>query len=139
MNAISWLTRHRFESLIRRGYDWVFAFDSDAHLVVACLWRLLENGRIRYTSLDEGQKFGLLAPVNAAEEINSRVAGAHVQSADLREGTLDISLRLSTGYVIEIIPDSSGYEAWQLRRKDAQFIAVGGGDLTIFGTVRDEE
>jgi hypothetical protein len=39
--------------------------------------------------------------------------------------------------VIEIIPDSSGYEAWQLCHKSAQFIAVGGGELVVFGSLEE--
>ncbi len=135
MSAISWLAKYRVQSFTRRDHEWIITFDRDAQLIVACLWRLLENGRIRITSEDNGQQFGLPASVNAAEEANKRISGSRIESAELREGTLDLALYLSTGHVFEVIPDSSGYEAWQLHHKSAQFIAVGGGNLALFGNI----
>jgi hypothetical protein len=133
MGAVDWLVTHRFESLVHREFDWVFTFNDDVHLTVACLWRLLENGRIRFTSSDDGQKFGLPAPVDAASEVNDRIRGAHVKSIDLQSNTLDLVIVFSTSHVLEVIPDSSGYEAWQICHHNLQLIAVGGGDLKIFG------
>jgi hypothetical protein len=129
------LERYRLESLTHLGFDWQFTFDNDARLVVACLWRLLEDGRIRVTSSDQGQKYGLPAPIEAAREVNTLIAGAQVESIVLRPYTLDLMLKFSATHTLQIIPNSSGYEAWQLYHKTAQFIAVGGGELTIFGHV----
>jgi hypothetical protein len=72
--------------------------------------------------------------VDAAAEVNRRLAHASVESIELRKGILDLELRFSTGHVFQIIPDSSGYEAWNLFNGNRQFIAVGGGELAIFGT-----
>lgn len=133
MNELACLVGHRFESLIRREYDWLFIFDMDAQIVVTCLWRLVESGRIRFTSEDDGHQFGLPAPVDAAVEVNRRLAHASVETVELRSGILDLELQLSTGHVLQIIPDSSGYEAWVLSKGSRQFIAVGGGELAIIG------
>jgi hypothetical protein len=84
MNELAWLVGHHFQSLVRREYDWVVAFDKDATLVVECLWRLVEAGRIRFTSKDDGQQFGLPAPVDAAAEVNARLAGATVEGVEMR-------------------------------------------------------
>ncbi len=65
-------------------------------------------------------------------EVNRRLARASVEAVDLRDGLLDLELRFSTGHILQIIPDSSGYEAWNLLNETSQFIAVGGGELTIF-------
>jgi hypothetical protein len=132
MNELAGLAGHCFQSLARREYDWVVGFDNDASLVVACLWWLVESGRIRCTSEDDGQRFGLPAPVDAVAEVNRRLVGAAVEAEELREGLLDLELRFSTGHSFQVIPDSSGYEAWQAFIGDRQFIAVGGGELTIF-------
>jgi hypothetical protein len=131
MDELSWLVGLQFQSLTRRDYDWVVVFDKDASLVIACLWRLVESGRIRFTSEDDGQKFGLLVPVDAATEVNGRLAGAAVEAVELRRGLLDLELRFSTGHSLQVIPDSSGYEAWQVTHRSKQFIAVGGGELAI--------
>jgi hypothetical protein len=133
MTDLTGLIQHRFQSLTRREYDWVFLFDRDVNLVVACLWRLIENGRIRFTSQDNGQQFGLPAPVDAAREINSRLANSFVEKVELRAGILDLEISFSTGHVLQVIPDSSGYESWDLAFGDKLFIAVGGGELAIIG------
>ena len=96
---------------------------------MGCLWRLLEHGQIRFTSCDDGHKFGLPAPVDAAYEINVRLANAEIVSVEVREGTLDLTLGFRTGHALEIIPDSSGYESWDLCTKSVRFIATGGGKL----------
>src|SRR5262245_21647399 len=133
MNELAWLIGHRYQSLARREWDWVVEFDKDATLVVACLWRLVESGRIRITSEDDGQQFGLPAPVSAEAEVNNRLAGAVVEAVELRQGLQDLELRFSTGHLLQIISDSSGYEAWNVCCGNRQLIATGGGDLVIFG------
>ncbi len=131
MDQLDWLLQHRFASVNRREQDWVFDFDGQANLVVECLWRLIEGNRIRLTNLDDGQQFGLPAPVDATETIVSCLEQATIVSLNLREGTLDLHLTFDTGHRLEIIPDSSGYEAWNLSSSDQQYIAVGGGNLPV--------
>ena len=131
MDTLAWLAKHRLQSVGRREHDWLFAFDGQAALVVECLWRLVEAGRIRVTSEDDGQRFGLPAPVVAAEEVGRCLVGASVASVTLRDGTLDLELRFDTGHVLEVLPTSAGYEAWQVTQGGKQFIAVGGGELAI--------
>lgn len=137
MNELAWLVGHRFQLLTRREYDWVVALDNDASIVVACLWRLVKSDRIRITSEDEGQKFCLPESVEAAAEINRHLTGAAVEAIELRSGLLDLELRFSTGHSLQIIPDSSGYEAWNVCCGNRQFIAVGGGELVVFGGAID--
>ena len=134
MNELAWLVGHSAQSLTRREFDWVLEFDKGVHLVIACLWRLVDAGRIRVTSEDNGHQFGLPAPVDAAAEVNSRLAKASVAAVELREGTLDLELRFDSGHILQIIPDSSGYEAWELSNGSSQFVAVGGGELAVFGS-----
>src|SRR6266568_3644335 len=107
MIELAWLVQHQFRSLTRREHDWVFAFDKDASIVVECLWRLIESDRIRFTSLDDGQLFGLPAPVDAAVEVKLCLAGAVVEGVELREGALDLQIRFNTGHVLHVIPTSS--------------------------------
>jgi hypothetical protein len=135
MHDLDCFIGQQFVSLERRDYDWVVTFGPEMKLTIECLWRLLENQRIRFASTDEGQRFGLPAPVNAAAEVNQRIAGKQIVSVDLREGTLDLTLGLSTGHAFQILPESSGYEAWQAQFRTAMFVAVGGGNLAMFGTL----
>jgi hypothetical protein len=129
MNHARWLVGHRFQRLTRRDYDWLISFDRGASLVVSCLWRLIESGRIRFTSEDDGQQFGLPKPVDVAAEVQSRIDGAMVEAVGLREGLLDLDIRFSTEHVLQLIPTSAGYEAWILSSGNRQVIAVGGGEL----------
>lgn len=135
MSDLDWLIQHRFRLVARREHDWSFELDDQTWLVAGCLWRLLEHGRIRFTSSDDGHRFGLPAPVDVCAEVNSRLAGAAVGGIRLREGTLDLAITFSTGHVLELIPDSSGYEAWSLGhslgRSSQRYIAAGGGSFLI--------
>lgn len=132
MHDLSWLVRCRFRSLIRREYDWHIVFNNETSLTVSCLWRLLEGGRICRTSDDDGHRFGLPEPVDAAGDVNSLVGGASIEAIEVRQGTLDLSLQFSSGHVLELIPNSSGYEAWSLNRASVCYIAAGGGNLARF-------
>jgi hypothetical protein len=131
MSELAWLVGHSFHSLARREFDWVLVFDKNVSLVIACLWRLVEDGRIRFTGQDDGHQFGLPAPVDTAAEVNRRLVRASVEAVELRKGILDLELRFNTGHILQVIPDSSGYEAWNLSNGSSQFIAVGGGELAV--------
>jgi len=133
MTDLAWLTGHRFECLVKHEFTWSFHFTGAVKLQAECLWRLLESGRIRLTSKDHGHWFGLPAPVDGVLEVNQRIAGAAVVSVRLDEATLDLSLVFSSGHVLEFFPDSAGYEAWQLCGGSLLAVAVGGGDLAVFG------
>ena len=134
MRQLDWLRELRLTAITRRQYDWVFGFSDDASLVVACLWRLLRDHRIRLTSLDDDQRFGLTSPIDAERQINEHLADARIVAADTCVGTLDLQITFDNGYVLQIIPDSSGYEAWALDGRGRQFIAVGGGELAVLGS-----
>jgi len=136
MSELNWLVGHRFQSLTRRDYAWVFDFDREVNLVVGCLWRLVEAGRIRLTSQDDGHQFGLPSPIEAASEINRHIANSTVVAVELKQGLLDLELQFATGHRLQFIADSSGYEAWNLYQRNRQYIAVGGGELAI---VDDDE
>jgi hypothetical protein len=133
MNSLDWLIDLRLLSVIRQEYQWVFEFEGNARVTVECLWRLLEDGRIRITSEDDGHQFGLLSPVVAADEVNRRIVGSSVVSVALSDGTLDLELRFQTSHVLQILPLSAGYEAWNAGNGERLYVAVGGGELAIFG------
>lgn len=133
MDTLAWLAGHCFQSLARREHDWIITLDTGTSVIVACLWRLTESGRIRCTSEDDGQQFGLPAPVDAAAEVNRHLTGAVITDVRLQQGLLDLELCFSTGHVLQIIPDSAGYESWNVSGRNREYIAVGGGDLIVFG------
>ena len=133
MDALSWLTQHQFQSITRREYDWVLVFDREAAIVVHCLWRLLENGRIRVTSEDDGHQFGLPAPVDAVHEVTSCLEGVSVRTVEVRDGVPDLRLHFSSGHVFEILPESLGYEAWDATNATDRFIGNGSKVSVLHG------
>lgn len=134
MDDLDWLSKHCFHAVVRREADWVFMFTENVSVVAACLWRLLEDGRIRFTSIDDGHQFGLPAPLDVTSELNGRLTGTRIESVRLHAGTLDFELRFGSRHVLQLIPDSSGYESWNVCAGNTQYIAVGGGELTFFAT-----
>jgi hypothetical protein len=131
LNQLQWLVGKRYQRAIKREYNWLFEFDDEATVAVECLWRLVINGRIRLTSQDDGQQFGHSSPLDAANELNSQLANARIVAIDLNDGTLDLAIRVDGDRTLEILPDSSGYEAWIAYNGQSQFIAIGGGDLAV--------
>ena len=134
VGQFDWLNQHQLTAVSRRECDWVFSFSDGVSLVVACLWRLIDHGRIKRANPDDGHQFGLPAPVDAERELNELIGKSRLVAVELRDGTLDLRLTFENGRVLEIIPDSSGYEAWTLQRADQQYIAVGGGSLAVWET-----
>lgn len=132
MTDLSWLTEHRLDSVVRNEFNWDFVFSAAVNLRAECLWRLLIADRIILTSEDHGHQFGLPAPVDCVTELRERVVGANVDAVSVREGTLDLAIHFQTGATLELIPDSSGYEAWQLGGRNMLVIATGGGRLDVF-------
>ena len=109
---------------------WRFSFGSAEHIAVECLWRIVRAGRIVLTGQDHGRSFGLPAPVDAARNAMEALSGARVTNAQLREATADIRLTFDTELCLEIIPDSCGYESWQLYTPSGRcYVAQGGGQL----------
>lgn len=133
MQDFSWLVSHAFVSASRRECDWVFAFDRGITIVVACLWRMTENNRLRLTSEDDGHQFGLPAPVDAMAILNRRFSGLKIERVEVQKGTLDLSVHFSGGLTLQLVPTSSGYEAWHVFTPTNQFIAVGGEEIFVIG------
>ena len=109
---------------------WYFSFDAQCGISTESPWRVLEHGRIVVSNDDHGQKFGLPAPIDAAAQASSLLAGVEIKEVKVREGTADILISLTVGIQLEIIPFSSGYEGWQVTCPSGhQVIAQGGGQL----------
>lgn len=90
-----------------------FEFESLC-LRVDCLWRIISDGQIARTSQDHGHQFGLPAPVDAFVEAQALLARNRVESVHWREGTNDLTLRFEGGVTLEVIPNSAGYEPWDI-------------------------
>jgi hypothetical protein len=120
-------------AVIRREYDWAFAFTESAALRAECPWRILVKGRIAFASSDDGHKFGLPAPLDG-EEVARRLLGQKaIERSSVRTDTGDLSITFADQTILEVINLSSGYEGWEIGAAGIKIIATGGGRLTIFG------
>ncbi|HEU4951762.1 MAG TPA: hypothetical protein VFT46_07405, partial [Holophagaceae bacterium] len=89
------------------------------------LWRLIKSNQLNLTSLDDGQRFGLGHPIDALVSLSDQLSGMAVRAITVMEGTADLTLDFGENK-LQIISDSSGYEAWQILGPDG-LVAVGQG------------
>jgi hypothetical protein len=100
---------------------------------IESLWRLVTSGAVALTSKDEGQLFGLNEPVRCVSELSSKLCGRVLDAVQVLPGTADLTLHLGA-QTLQVITDSSGYEAWQVEGP-AGMVAVGqgGGNVSVWG------
>ncbi len=110
----------------RREADWVFNFGDGFGICVECSWRLRDPNLILLTDTDEGQRFGLSEPIDAATRANALVGGDHVSDFNPDPATGDFRLLFSKGIILEVLSNSSGFESWQAYDGD-NLVAVGAG------------
>lgn len=55
-------------TIIRRENDWVFDTGGAVTLFVETPWRIVANGRIGFTSADDGHQFGRTSPIDGEVE-----------------------------------------------------------------------
>jgi len=110
--------------------SWRFYFGRDASINVECPWRILDRGRVACSGDDHGQLFGLPAPVDAVADATRLLSPNAVTAVQLREGSADIVITVSSHLQLEIIPISRGYESWQLSDPfGTSYVATGGGQI----------
>lgn len=130
---LSWLVGNSLVGVeAEESGRWVFRFSGGGSLMVECPWRLLQQGLIAISSDDHKQQFGLPAPIDAAKEISACLAGKSVTAVQIATGTADLTIHFGADE-LQIIPFSSGYEAWEtISPSGFQLIAQGGGQLAEF-------
>ena len=130
-------------SLVRLGdHCWQIGLHDHCTITTDSLWRLLGPSGIIVTSEDEGQRFGLPAPINVCElvmgSITTRMA---VKALSISPVTADLRLDFGQGVILEIVSSSCGYEAWSLRSDIngdiLELIAGGSGRLSVPINQRD--
>ena len=114
-----------FSKLEKFPYDlWVFHFGDAVQLSVEAPWRLRSSDSILVTSEDDGQKFGLETPIDAAAKLREFLNERSVASVDVNPASSDLCLHFDNGVLLEVVNLSSGYECWTLNHKDG-FIWIG--------------
>lgn len=128
---LSWMVGRSISGIeLHEPSPWAFDFGGGAWITVECLWRLVERGRIVCCSEDHGHQFGLPVPVDAAEACRAVLAGRRIVNVELREATADLVIEFTGDGRLEFIPNSSGYESWQLRDPTGRhYVATAGGRI----------
>jgi hypothetical protein len=137
---LHWLVgRSLVEVVFQDGPSWSFRFGDASEVRADSPWRLIRSERIVLASEDHGQSYGLSRPIDAAGACCTVLGGAVVRSAEVHQGTLDITIVFETGDRLEVKPFSSGFESWQVSAPDGKItIAQGGGTLAAWqGDDRD--
>lgn len=94
-------------------------------------WRLIRDRRVEVTSEDDGQRFGLPAPVDATAIVREALTGKVVAKAEIHENTGDLALTFADGSELQLLQMSGGYESWRLYVKGQEIICTGGGSLAL--------
>lgn len=115
----------------RDGESWAFKFRTD-YFTAYGLWRILENKKIRFVSLDHGQQFGLQKPIDLVTEVNELLKNKRLETIVIKPNTSDLHLILSDNLEIEIFITSSGYETYEFSFDSKRYIAQGSGEIVIF-------
>lgn len=113
---------------------WTFYFAQKIHANSTGFWRLLQNNKLLFVSLDHEQQFGLPKPINLVEELNRLLLGQRLQRIEVIKDTCDLKLILTNGFTIEIYISSSGYETYDFSIGGKRHIGLGSGGVAIFDT-----
>jgi hypothetical protein len=125
------LSGRRLKEVVREEHQWAFSFEEDVSIAVWGLWRIVAEGRNCLCSEDDGHQFGLPAPIDGAAEAWDYLRDKAVETVSLRT-TGDLTFSFAGSIALEVIQNSSGYEAWQLVSPAFQVICQGGGQLAIW-------
>jgi len=114
------------------GCPCVIQLSGSYTIQIESLWRLLASGTLMRTSQDEGQLFGHSKPVQALADLSGKLFGRTLTSVEVVQGTADLALHFDKT-TLQVIADSSGYEAWQVVGP-AGIVAVGqgGGNVAVW-------
>ena len=114
----------------------MFVFGEDESVTAGGPWRLIAEGRIVLSDGDDGEQFGLPAPVDALTEARKVLDDKTVATVTAAEVTGDLEITFDGGVVLQLLSTSSGYEAWNATVATpaggtVTVVAVGGGGLVI--------
>ncbi|MBF9255019.1 hypothetical protein I2I11_17090 [Pontibacter sp. 172403-2] len=111
---------------------WNFNFEEKVILQSECLWRFLGNGKIRYTSNDHGQRYGLERPLDLEKEIKELLHNYALLRIGRNLMTGDLYFEFDKEYKFELLTDSIGFENWSLNVNSNLIIGLGQGDVARF-------
>jgi hypothetical protein len=132
-NELTFISDSLFEKVTfdKDGENWIFSFAENVYASSSGFWRLLENNKILFVSLDNDQQFGLPKPIDLVEELNKILSGQRLKKIDVAKDKYDLTLTLTHDLTIEIYISSSGYETYDFSIDGESYIGLGSGDIAI--------
>lgn len=120
----------------RRETDWVVSLVGGGSIALPVPWRIVADGRIAFANEDDGQIFGLPAPVDGEAKANALIASRSIAGVSVDCETADLTVHFGKALRLEAFNNSSGYEGWQVslppEHGGMSVVALGGGDVAIF-------
>ena len=120
----------------RRESDWALNIEGGGSISLGIPWRIVSDGRIAFADKDDGQQFGLPAPIDGEALVNSVLAGRQIVGIAVDDETADLSIRFEGAVRLDAFNYSAGYEGWHINLPPENVgvwvIALGGGDVTVF-------
>ena len=121
----------------RREADWALSIAGGGSISLPIPWRIVASGRIAFADEDDGQQFGLPAPIDGQSLVNEMLNGKAIIGVSVDKETADLTIQFDKGVRIDAFNYSAGYEGWQinlpLENGGLRVIALGGGGVTVFG------
>lgn len=99
-------------------------------------WRIVTNGRIAFANGDDGQQFGLPAPVDGEAKANGLIASQSITSVSIDRQTADLVIHFGDAVRLDTFNNSCGYEGWHINlppeNDGMSVVALGGGEVAIY-------
>jgi hypothetical protein len=125
-------------SIARAEFIWTFDFGNGATIISEGWWRLIADGHLAFASEDDGQQFGLPAPLDGEKHVNDLLHRHAVISLTISSETADLVVTFEGATRLEILGSSLGYESWQAHcvadGQKIQIIGGGAGQLSFVST-----
>lgn len=122
--------------IARREADWVINLVGGGSIALPIPWRIVADGRIVFANEDDGQQFGLTAPVDEEARTNDLIASRSITRMSIDSQTADLTIHFGDAVRLDSFNNSSGYEGWHIslppENGGMTVIALGGGDVAIF-------
>lgn len=120
-------------SVEREPPFWTANFGEKFTISFRVPWRIVANGRIVLGNEDDGQWFGLPAPLDGEERAASVLGKRIVKALHLDEETGDLRITFDDNTRIDVFNHSCGYEGWDayytVGGERRGVIATGGGGI----------
>jgi hypothetical protein len=114
------------------SYSWLFQFENSISINCESFWRLLEDQKVKYTSLDNNQKFGLAKPFDLSEILKEDLSDKILNEVKIKENTSDLILSFNNNMEIEILISSGGYESYSFSINGKRYVGMGASEIAIF-------